>query len=324
MIRLPPRFPRRSPPTLPRKPVPPMFHIAINRVQSGPFSETELRQRLARGEIGANDLCWKEGWPAWRKVGEVFPPAEPPVLPSAPPPLGAPAPGNPFTTPPPQAPGKSSGLATASLVCGICVFVLFPLFFLFAIVAVVLGHVAHSKIKASGGTLGGGGAATAGLIMGYLGIAGIPVIGLLAAMAIPAFQKVRHHSQEMTVRNNLTQLWCSAEQRMLETGGDSVTYAELVAPGGYLQPLKSVAGESYDGIVIHRGDESIEVTLQDGRTVTYYSSSAVGNPADATAPALDSDEDSAEEPEEEEDKSSEPPPAETPQPEAALPCPASA
>jgi hypothetical protein len=49
-----------------------------------------------------------------------------------------------------------------------------------AIPAVICGHIARSKIRKSGGTLGGRGIATAGLILGYialvLGIMGIPLL----------------------------------------------------------------------------------------------------------------------------------------------------
>ena len=39
-----------------------MFHLAVNRVQTGPFSEADVRQRIARGEVRGDDLCWREGW----------------------------------------------------------------------------------------------------------------------------------------------------------------------------------------------------------------------------------------------------------------------
>src|SRR5438046_807308 len=49
-----------------------------------------------------------------------------------------------------------------------------------AIPAVICGHVARSKIRKSGGNLGGMGIATAGLILGYialaLGVMGIPLL----------------------------------------------------------------------------------------------------------------------------------------------------
>jgi hypothetical protein len=49
-----------------------------------------------------------------------------------------------------------------------------------AIPALICGHIARSKIRKSGGALGGKGIATAGLILGYialvLGIMGIPLL----------------------------------------------------------------------------------------------------------------------------------------------------
>ena len=39
----------------------------------------------------------------------------------------------------------------------------------------------------------------------------VVIIGLLAAMAIPAFQKVRSSSQDKTVMNNMRQLAAAAE-----------------------------------------------------------------------------------------------------------------
>jgi hypothetical protein len=268
-----------------------MFHLAVNRVQSGPFSEADVRERLARGEVRGDDLCWREGWESWRKVSEVFPPLEPPVLQGCPPPLPrafAPT----VAQQPPQA-GRDQvptcGLATGSLVCGICMFVLFPLFFLLGPAAVILGHLAHSKIKRSAGSLGGSGLATAGLLLGYIG--GTFMLLLVSAIAIPAFVNVRHSSQDQVVRNHLTQLWVAAEQQLLETGAEAVTYEQLVGPDKSIQEteLKPVAGEDYHGLVIRRGDESLSITLGDGRTVDYYADSPAGGSVGESAPATDSD-----------------------------------
>ena len=69
---------------------------------------------------------------------------------------------------PMQAQPASSGLAIASLVCGICgLFVFGPLT---GIPAVITGHIALSKIKKSGGIIHGRGMAIAGLILGYISI----------------------------------------------------------------------------------------------------------------------------------------------------------
>src|SRR5213593_2031202 len=62
-------------------------------------------------------------------------------------------------------------LAVLSFTCG---------WLVTAIPAVICGHIARSKIRKSGGALGGKGVATAGLILGYialvLGIMGIPLL----------------------------------------------------------------------------------------------------------------------------------------------------
>lgn len=69
----------------------------------------------------------------------------------------------------------------ASLILGILVFCTgFS-----AIPAVICGHIALSQINNSEGHLKGSGLATAGLIMGYIGIA-IAVVGLIVALSSQA------------------------------------------------------------------------------------------------------------------------------------------
>ena len=79
------------------------------------------------------------------------------------------------------APARSSGKATASLVCGILSFVLCGIFT--AIPAVILGGQAIREIDGSGGAITGRGLATAGRILGFIIIA-ITVIGALAWLVI--------------------------------------------------------------------------------------------------------------------------------------------
>jgi Domain of unknown function (DUF4190) len=86
------------------------------------------------------------------------------------------------TTPPPppipQPVTRTAATAIWSLVLAILSFTCGWLFT--AIPAVICGHVARSKIRKSGGTLGGMGIATAGLVLGYialvLGVMGIPLL----------------------------------------------------------------------------------------------------------------------------------------------------
>jgi type IV pilus assembly protein PilA len=79
-----------------------------------------------------------------------------------------------------SSPAQTSGKALGSLISGILFFLL-PA----AIVAVVLGHISLAEINHSFGRLRGKGMAIAGLVLGYIGIGFVPVILLIAAIAIP-------------------------------------------------------------------------------------------------------------------------------------------
>lgn len=93
--------------------------------------------------------------------------------------------------------------------------------------------------------------------------------GLMAAMAIPAFQKVRDSSREKAVMNNLRQLEAARDQYFLETGKTTCTYADLVGPGPdkYIRELKPVAGEDYASLTFSL-DAPISVRLANGKVVT--------------------------------------------------------
>ena len=206
-----------------------MYHIAIEGRKQGPLNEAEVREKIARGELKPSDLCWREGWQDWRRVDAVFSaPAE-----DAPPPLPLRTPGTADSGGTP----KTCGLAKVSLVCGICTIVLFPLFFLFMIPAIVCGHVAQSRIRQAKGALLGGGMALAGLIMGYMGVAIVPVGGLMAAMAIPAFQKVRENSIGKMMDNDARMIASAAQQHFMETSTTSVTFTYDPTTGVVSGPL---------------------------------------------------------------------------------------
>lgn len=74
----------------------------------------------------------------------------------------------------------------------------------------------------------------------------VVIIGLLAAMAIPAFQKVRTNSQKGAITNNLRQLASAADQYFLETGQTTVATSTLVGKTGYVKTFATVCGESYN------------------------------------------------------------------------------
>jgi type IV pilus assembly protein PilA len=99
----------------------------------------------------------------------------------------------------------------------------------------------------------------------------VPTIGVLAAMAIPAFNKVRTTAQQKAITNNLRQFASAGQMYMLEKGVDHVTYSDLVGsgPNAYMRELKPVAGEDYTHLVIHSSDTVMSVTTADGRVIEF-------------------------------------------------------
>lgn len=73
----------------------------------------------------------------------------------------------------------------------------------------------------------------------------VVIIGLLAAMAVPAFQKVRTTSQEKAILNNLRQLASGADQHFLENGVNTVTSSALLGTDAYIKDIQTVASETY-------------------------------------------------------------------------------
>jgi len=113
---------------------------------------------------------------------------------------------------------RNCGLATWSLVLGILGILLSPILIglLLAVPAVVCGHLAYGRVSRSGGALTGHGLALGGLITGYLSIAIIPILAMLAAIAIPNFVKARQMAQMNACINNLRIIDGAKQQWALE------------------------------------------------------------------------------------------------------------
>jgi type IV pilus assembly protein PilA len=98
----------------------------------------------------------------------------------------------------------------------------------------------------------------------------VVIIGLLAAMAIPAFQKVRASSQDKAVTNNLRQLSAAADQYYLESGNTTVQTVELVGSNTtqYIKVIQTVANESYSP-TLTQGAAITATPVAGARTITY-------------------------------------------------------
>jgi len=96
----------------------------------------------------------------------------------------------------------------------------------------------------------------------------VVIIGLLAAMAIPAFQKVRTNSQDKAVLNNARQISAGADQYYLENGVSTVTLSDLLGPTSYVKALNSVAHETYPQ-GFSQGTTITITSVAGTRTITY-------------------------------------------------------
>lgn len=155
-------------------------------------------------------------------------------------------------------PKTTQGLAVASLVLGIISLVGGGIFLIPPILAVVFGHLALSRASKDR-SLGGGGLAVGGLVTGYLGFV-LFGIGLLAAMAIPAFQKVREASLHKVMLNDARQIGAAAQQELLEHPGVPISFQIDSDTGMVSGPLstyiKSVAKGTIavDGVIKNESD----------------------------------------------------------------------
>ena len=165
------------------------------------------------------------------------------MAPSAP---GFDPPAAPYT-----GPTETSGKAIGSLICGFLFFVL-PA----AIVAIVLGHLSLADIRKSGGRLTGDGMATTGLVLGYVGVAFIPFILIVAAIAIPNLLRARMAANEASAIGSV---------RTIESAAFSyrVAYAN-----GFPPSLKVLDGGGFNSESCDRA-ELIDPKLATGRKNGY-------------------------------------------------------
>jgi hypothetical protein len=147
--------------------------------QIGPVVEAELRRLIGTGVITRETMVWREGMAEWRMLAEVAELLAPQVA------------GMGAMSYPQAYPNMvpNSGLAIASMCCGIASLIFCYVNALAGIPAVICGHMALKKIRESEWPIGGRGMAIAGLVTGYLGILiqlatiGIIVFAVMSATA---------------------------------------------------------------------------------------------------------------------------------------------
>ena len=99
----------------------------------------------------------------------------------------------------------------------------------------------------------------------------VVIIGLLAAMAIPAFAKVRQQSRIKAVLNNVRQLANAAQSYMMEKSATQAGYTDLVGTGTdfYLHNMTPVVDEDYTGVSFVNGQSQVVLTSASLGNITY-------------------------------------------------------
>lgn len=95
----------------------------------------------------------------------------------------------------------------------------------------------------------------------------VMTVGLIGAMAIPAFNKVREQSREKAITNNLRQIASAGQQYILETGSTHVGYPQL--EGEYFRTINPLDGENYRDLIVYEQGGTLTVTTDSELTVSY-------------------------------------------------------
>ncbi|MDT7603143.1 MAG: hypothetical protein QOF61_1140 [Acidobacteriota bacterium] len=174
---------------------------------------------------------------------------------------------------------KRAGLAIASLVIGLIGIPTLGILFVGAIVGLILGIVALSKSNSRPDEYGGRGLAIGGIVLNAVALLIVPVIGIIAAIAIPNLLASRRAANEGSAIASMRKL-ASAEYGYSNTAGDGkfADFNELVAHNMIEQPLIDGENNGYRFDVQTRGTD-FEVTAvpvaypNTGKRSFYYSSS---------------------------------------------------
>ena len=176
-----------------------MFKVlGSDQREYGPVSSEQLRQWIAQGRVNGQTRVQPEGSGEWKPLSEVpeFSDAlRGGVRPAA---LAA----------SPAAGAQQSGLAITSLVLGILSMVGCSI--VAGIPAIITGHMARKRAAQAPGTFGGAGLALGGLIMGYISLAILPFVAIMAGLMLPALAKAKTKAQSIQCVNHLKQIGLAA------------------------------------------------------------------------------------------------------------------
>ncbi len=96
------------------------------------------------------------------------------------------------------------------------------------------------------------------------------ILGLIAAVFIPATAKIREKARNDIIISNLQKFVNAGGLYLKDRGLKNVSYKTLVS-SKTLEPLTSVCGEKYDDLVYSTNEKTVEVeTPSGGKVVLTY------------------------------------------------------
>ena len=238
-----------------------------------------------------------------------------PPPPSAPPPgyYGPPPNAPPFASGPQSAgpsrepprygpPGRSNGLAIASMVLGIvslaiAVFAFF-VSWIGSVLALIFGYVANRRIAKSGGAQGGRGMAISGIVLGWIGsVLAIAIIAVVVLVAIFGDSGTGSRRTTETTFTKGTPVDVALGQPYEYDDGTTVQiyqYTDSISPGDQSQQpapgkqfafadVEFCAGTKYD--VAYHAD-GFDVDMPDGHRYQAALTAETDAPATARQPSL--------------------------------------
>lgn len=96
----------------------------------------------------------------------------------------------------------------------------------------------------------------------------VAFIGMLAALAIPSFQRISRKAQDTAVSNNARQLSAALDLYYMENSTSTALLSDVMGSTKYLKDFRSLAGESYP-TSFAQGQPFTITGIGGNRSITY-------------------------------------------------------
>jgi prepilin-type N-terminal cleavage/methylation domain-containing protein len=96
----------------------------------------------------------------------------------------------------------------------------------------------------------------------------VTIIAMVAALAIPAMQRINRRAQDTAVSNNGRQISAALDAYFLENGTNKALLADLVGNAKYLKDFQPIAAEVYPA-TFNQGQSFTVTGIGGNRSMTF-------------------------------------------------------